>query len=158
MSKGFWRFTGTKLLKLEIPTENVVPAPVQNIEYETLPMKFVPGQWPNRVNTACSWCSNFHDNIPIPHIKNIEMKNDDYIVMVDNFHYCSWNCYRAYAMEKSLQWQLVVFFASIFYPDISISTVYPALPKTVMKKYGGRLSQSEYNREHVVNKRTQTSG
>jgi hypothetical protein len=161
MSKGFWRFTGTKLIPIEtessISHQNTIACqPMEKqITFLPLPMKFKPSEWPTRTNTACVWCSNHHDNIPIPHLKNIEVKNDEYIVMVETFHYCSWNCYRANTMDDSTHWKLVIFFASIFYPNISIVAIPPALPKTVLQKYGGRLTHNEYISGHVINSRTE---
>lgn len=101
-------------------------------------------EWPQKTDALCLYCSEKCPQIPIPRVKNYNLRTDSF--SIQGF-FCRPCCALGYIREtnfggdhdRSYVWTQV-FLKRYF----GVKTFYCAPPKTTLKKYGGSLTLKEF--------------
>jgi len=137
----------------DIKTESYEP----ESKYNKIKTKFTSLElWPKSNNIDCWHCSCSFESIPIFIPEKITPSPDPEILYGDiNVYgnFCSWCCASAhiydtlkYKLSENIAWDMYKMLCILYFifTNKRINHIPQSLPKTIMKKYGGKISTLEY--------------
>jgi hypothetical protein len=132
---------------------------VDDNSFDIIPKQFISVElWVKKTNLKCWSCDCTFHNSPVFIPSSIERTdNDDQHVwsMGTLGNFCTWNCASQYInlhFTHSDKWEkheLLKLLYKIFNNTI-IDEIIQSPPKTIMKQYGGKLTQREYQENMIT--------
>ena len=123
--------------------------------YDEIPKTFINlDDYPSDTNLLCWYCDRTFNTRPIfisPSLKEIEQYNCKIQFEFEVYgNFCSFNCAEAYINfsfvgDKKDKYKTRLNILYEIFTGKRATIIEPAIPKTLMKKYGGQLTDDEYS-------------